>query len=207
MIDAFLGWTPVFAAGVVGLAGLTGCDRLLGLDEIHPQPQPPPPPDPMVDFAFDPMNPPMARNDFTGWVGMIIQPAADVQVASLGRWRSPMNSQPHQVKVVDADNGVDVQNAIVTVVLANLPDNDFAFVPLTTSIQLTGGHSYYLLTDELAGGDSFLDYVQTTVTPTSDFQVLNPVYGDPTATPAIAYTVPTPAGGNCYGPVNLTYTT
>jgi hypothetical protein len=207
MMDSYLALTPMLVAGTLALAGFVGCDRLLGLEHIPDPPPPTPTPQPMVDFVFDAMNPPMARNDFTGWVGMIIQPAADVQVASLGRWRSPMNSQPHQVKVVDADNGVDVQNAIVTVVLANLPDNDFAFVPLTTSIQLTGGHSYYLLTDELAGGDGFLDYVQTTVTPTSDFQVLNPVYGDPTATPAIAYTVPTPAGGNCYGPVNLTYTT
>jgi len=205
MMDSYLALTPMFVAGTLALAGFVGCDRLLGLEHI-PDPQPTPPtPQPMVDFVADPMN--TGRNDFTGWVGMIIQPAANVQIASLGRWRLPMNSLSHQVKIVDADSGADVPNAIVTVVLAGLPDDAFVFTPLTTAITLTGGHSYYLMTDEATGGDNFLDYLQTTVTPTADFQVLNPVYGDPTATPAIAYSVPTPAGGNCYGPVNLTYTT
>jgi len=206
MTDAFLALAPALAAGTLALAGFVGCDRLLGLQDVHPT-TPPPTPNPMLDFEVDPANPPAGRNDFTGWAGMIIQPTGDVMVAALGRWRLPGNGQTHQVKLMDASDGTLVPNAIVTVDLSGKPDNEFVFAPLGPAAQLTAGHSYYLLSQEVTGGDMFIDYVNVTVTPTSDFQVLNPVYGDPMATPAIAYTVPTPAGGNCYGPVNLTYTT
>jgi hypothetical protein len=206
MMDSFLALTPALVAGTLALAGFVGCDRVFGLEHIPDPPPTPPTPQPMVDFAVDPMNPPAGRNDFTGWAGMTIQPTTDVLIASLGRWRSPLNVQPHEVKIVDAADGTDVPGAIAIVSLVNQPDDAFVFAPLGTPVQLTGGHSYYLLTHEVTGGDTFLDYMITTVTPTADFQVVDPIYGDPTAMPALAYTVPMQAGGNCYGPVNAMYT-
>jgi hypothetical protein len=201
MTDPFLVLTPVLVGATLGLAGFVGCDRVLGFEHV---PDPTPQPQPMVDFAVDPANPPPVRNDYTGWVGTIIQPVANVRVTELGRWRSPMNDQNHQVKIVDAQDGTDVPGAIVIVSLVNQPDNAFVFAPVPSAIALAGGHSYYLLTQEVTGGDTFLDYTTTTVVPTADVLIQGAVYGNPPADP---FTQPPPAGGNCYGPVNAKYTT
>lgn len=197
--DPYLLLTPALAAGVLALVRFVGCDKVFGLEHVDP----PIPRNQVVDFAVDPANPPTVRNDYTGSVGMVIQPNSDVTLLSLGRWCSSMNSQAHDVKVVDGLTGMDVPGAIVAVSLSGKPEQTFVFVDLPTPVTLTGGQTYYLVSGEQVGGDTFLDYT-ITVTPSADFQVPSAVYADPTPLPPVVYQVKGGAG-SCYGPVNAQY--
>jgi hypothetical protein len=199
-MDPFLVLTPTLAAGVLALVRFVGCDRVLGFEPVAP---PPPPRSQIVAYTIDPNSPPTIRNDFSGWVGMEIVPAADQTLLSLGRWCLLGNSQAHQVKVVDASTSMDVAGAIVTIPLVNRPENTFVFVDLPSPVMLAASQMYYILSQEQSGGDDFLDF-GITVTPSPDFQVPIAIFGDPTASPPTPYT--TEGGpGNCYGPVNAEY--
>jgi hypothetical protein len=197
--DPYLLLTPALAAGVLALVRFVGCDKVLGLQHFPPAI----PRKQLVDFAVDPANPPTVRNDYTGSVGMVIQPNSDVTLLSLGRWCSSMNSQAHDVKVVDGSTGIDVPGALVAVSLAGQPEQTFVFIDLPTPVKLTGGQTYYLVSNELTGADAFLEYT-ITVTPSADFQVPSAVYADQTPTPPVIYKTQGSAG-NCYGPVNAQY--
>ena len=197
--DPYLLLTPALAAGVLALVPFVGCDYFWQVKHFPPAT----PRHQVVDFAVDPANPPTARNDYTGSVGMVIQPNSDVTLLSLGRWCSSANSQAHDVKVVDGTTGIDVPGALVAVSLAGQPEQTFVFVDLPAPVTLTGGQTYYLVTNELTGGDAFLEYT-ITVTPSGDFQVPSAVFADQTPTPPAIYKAQGSAG-NCYGPVNAQY--
>jgi hypothetical protein len=199
MSDPFLLLTPALAAGVLALVRFVGCDKVFGLEHVDP----PIPRHQLVDFAVDPANPPTVRNDYTGSVGMVIQPNSDVTLLSLGRWCSSMNGQAHVVKVVDGATGTDIPGAIVAVSLSAKPEQTFVFVDLPTPVTLTGGQTYYLVSSEQMGGDTFLDYT-IAVTPSGDFQVPSAVFADQTPTPPATYQLKG-GPGNCYGPVNAQY--
>ena len=190
MIDPLLSLTPVLAAGVLGLVRFVGCDRLLGLVDIHPVAPP------MVTYSVDPNNPPVERNDYDGFAGMVFQPAVDMNLVALGRWKSSGNSQEHKVKVVD-DTGADVAGAAALIELSSGAESTFVFTDLTSPVKLTGGGMYFLVSAEVSGGDVFLDY-GLTVMPTSDFQVPAAVYFDP----GMGTYVQKGGMDNCYGPVN-----
>jgi len=198
MIDPFLALTPVCVAGVLALVRFAGCNPVFGLDETILTP----PGTPMVDFVIDPSNPLTARTDFTGWVGMLIQPQSDVVITDLGRWRTGMSTASHQVKLVDGATGANLMGGIAIVSLGGGPDESFVFASLNARVVLAGGGYYYLVSEETANTDAFYDFALT-VTPTSDFIV-----------PSAAYSVSggppyTQKGGvnNCYGPVNARYKT
>ena len=197
MSDLYLWLTPLLALGVLALGWFVGCDALFRIDHVDEVPVV----QNVVDFAIDQTNPPMPRTDYVGWAGMVIQPNSDVTLVKLGRWCSPMSTQAHEVKVVDAATGMDVAGAIVVVPLAGQTEFTFVFVDLPTPVTLMGGNQYYLMSREEVGGDGFLDYM-IAVTPSADFQVLSAVYGDPTA--SLPYST-IGAAGNCYGPVNAQY--
>lgn len=194
MFDPFLALTPVCVAGVLALVRFTGCDKLLGLQDISP------PPPPMVDYAIDPGNPPTSRTDFTGWVGMVIQPQSDTKITHLGRWRAGMSMASHQVKLVDGATGTDITGGSTIVALSAGIDSSFVFAQLTAPVSLAAGSYYYLVSQEMAGTDSFYDF-GLTVSPTADFIVPAAVFS---VTGAAPYTQ---EGGqnNCYGPVNAKY--
>ena len=197
MSDLYILLTPLLALGVLALVRFVGCDALFRIDHVDEVPIR----QQVADFAIDPTNPPTPRTDYAGWSGMVIQPNSDVTLFALGRWCSPMSSQAHEVKVVDAATAMDVTGAIVAVPLAGKMEFTFVFVDLPAPVTLAGGHQYYLMSREEAGGDGFLDYM-IAVTPSADFQVLSAVYGDPTA--SLPYSI-IGAAGNCYGPVNAQY--
>jgi hypothetical protein len=198
MIDAYLFLTPVLAAGVLALVGFVGCDKLLGFQDISP---PPPAPTPIVDFTIDPNNPPVVRNDFSGWVGTVIQPFSDTTIVSLGRWCLSGNTGNHQVKIVD-DTGTDVSGAIVLVPLASQTENTFVYADLASPILLTKNQRYFLVSQEQMNGDTFLDY-PLAVVPSPDFNVLSAVFTDQNG-PMAPYTLEGTIL-NSYGPVSGLY--
>ena len=97
------------------------------------------------------------RNDVTGWFGMKLSVgASDLLTSQLGRWVVTGNSATHAVKLVNAATGVDVATAVVAT--AGAPAGQFQYTPLATAVTLTANTSYYLLSQESAGGDQWYDF-------------------------------------------------
>jgi hypothetical protein len=125
--------------------------------------------------------------------------AADLRVSALGRWVVEGNSGSHTVKVVDAATGNDVASAVVNT--AGAPAGTFRYVDLSAPLTLRAGASYYLVSEETAGGDAWYDYDTRLVT-TSAATGTGAVYAFP-ATPANWVRGGSP--GNGFGPSSLLY--
>jgi len=141
------------------------------------------------------------RNDFSTWFGMAITVGpSPITVNSLGRLVAPGNSQVHTLKIVDASTGTDIASASTNVdTTQGTGAGTFAYGNVSPPITLSANGSYYILSQEVAGGDQWYDS-NTTVTTTSDAGLTGPVSG--TGAP---YTV-TPSSTNEYVPLDFTYT-
>jgi hypothetical protein len=194
MSDHYLLLTPFLVLGVLALAGFVGCDKVFGLSAFSVD-------NPVVtgETLMDP------RNDFTGWVGMVIVPqGTDRNVTAIGRYCLAGNTGSHDLKIVDA-NGVDVPNTKGVVELFGKTPNQFVYAALDQGPALKANLKYYVLSYETSGGDQFYDFT-TTVSLSSDnfFAVSSAVFGDPTAMTPIPYTE-TGGPNQSYGPVDIHY--
>lgn len=132
-----------------------------------------------------------------GWFGMaILVGAAPVSVQRLGRGFFPGNSQIHVIKIVAAD-GMDLLNAFVSVSMAGGTMGEFRYAPLNPAVVLAPGTKYYIVSQEIAGGDNFYNH-NTTVTTTDVASVIQSVKGGP---PYVQDSLP----DTTYGPVDFQY--
>src|SRR5207237_910839 len=90
--------------------------------------------------------------------------SSDLQVSSLGRWVVAGNSVSHTVKLVDAATGADVAGGSVSVTTAGAPAGSFAYVKLPSALTLRANGTYYLVSQETAGGDAWYDWDTRVVT-------------------------------------------
>ena len=105
------------------------------------------------------------RNDFSGWVGLrFTVGSADILVSSLGRWVEAGNGRTHRVRLANATTGVDVPGATVTVDTNGAPAGAFRFSALAAPVRLPAGGSFYLMSEETAGGDVWHDWDTRLVT-------------------------------------------
>ena len=96
------------------------------------------------------------RNDAGGWFGMEVRTgAAAVEVRQLGRFVLAGNTGTHAVKLVDAATGSDLASVVVNT--AGAAANDFKYSALPSPVTLAAGSRFYLLSQETAGGDAWLD--------------------------------------------------
>lgn len=97
------------------------------------------------------------RNDVTGWLGMEFTTADEqVIVGQLGRWVVAGNTGTHQVRLVRADTGVTLGS--VNVATSGATAGQFSYAPLAAAVTLSPATRYYLLSQETAGGDQWLDF-------------------------------------------------
>ena len=116
------------------------------------------------------------RNNYTGLVGMeFTVSATPLSVTSLGRYVAPGDTGTHTVKLVQA-NGADVPGGSVTVNTAAGTPGLYAYANLASPVALSANTTYYLVSQETAGGDSWYDLGP--VTSTSVAQVVGPVYSN-----------------------------
>jgi len=102
---------------------------------------------------------PMLRNDYTGWLGMEISVGASpIMVNQLGRWVAPGNTGTHTVKLVSAGTGADLASA--SIATAGAPGGQFKYAPLAAPVTLAANTTYYILSQESAGGDHWYDFSQ-----------------------------------------------
>lgn len=97
------------------------------------------------------------RNDFTGWLGMEFTTGASVlTVSELGRWVVAGNSATHSVKLIEKATGTTL--ASVSIATSGAPAGQVKYAALPAVVTLAAGASYYLLSQETAGGDSWYDF-------------------------------------------------
>jgi len=107
-----------------------------------------------------------ARNDFSGYMGMQIAVGSDpLTVTALGRMMTSGNSGTHSLKLVNAVDGTDVAGGSVSVAMGGGTVGQFQYGALANPVTLSAGASYYLVSQEATGGDSWLSY-DTIVTTT-----------------------------------------
>jgi RHS repeat-associated protein len=111
------------------------------------------------------------RNDFSGWVGCQLKVgAAPVVISHLGRFVLAGNSGSHVLKLVRSD-GADLPGAFTTITLSGLPAGQFGYAALANPVVIEANSVVYLVSQEVAGGDSWYDS-NATVSTTSAARVL-----------------------------------
>ena len=128
--------------------------------------------------------------------------AHNIGVYQLGRWKLSGNTGTHGVRLFDSSGN---QLATASINTSTGTVGAFEYANISPPVQLTAGASYYLVSDETNGGDTFYDNT-TSLTPTSDLSINAPatanyVSGNPWTFATGA------AGSNGYGPVDMKYTT
>jgi hypothetical protein len=99
--------------------------------------------------------------------------AADsLSVSSVGRICVAGNSGTHTVELVIAQTGTVVASAAVS--MANCSAGEFVYASLTSPATLYAGASYFLASQELAGGDYWYD--SGPISPLADVSVTNSIY-------------------------------
>lgn len=190
MRDSYLLLTPILLLGVLSLVRFVGCQIVLGFQRV------PPPP---LDFVTDDVLG-RIRNDFSGYVGMAVDIGAkSLTVQNLQRYCVTGSIGGHRVRIIDAATEMPVAGADGVVSLEGLSAG-FATITLNNGVTLTAGQRYYVVSEEIDGGDQFFDN-DTVVTTRADATVVSPVYYDPTAMQWVMLGNP----GNSYGPVNFAY--
>lgn len=97
------------------------------------------------------------RNDVTGWCGMEITTGSTVlSVAELARWIVAGNTATHTVKLVESVTGTTLGS--VSIATAGAPAGEFKYAALPSTITLSPNRSYYVLSQETAGGDQWYDF-------------------------------------------------
>lgn len=120
----------------------------------------PPPPDPGSQFvtSYNLNNQPL-RNDFSGWIGMkLTVGASPLTVNALGRIFVPGNTGTHTVKLVRASDGSDVPGGSASVNTTGGTAGQFQYVALPSPVTLTPNDTYYLVSEEVNGGDQWYDH-------------------------------------------------
>ena len=107
------------------------------------------------------------RNDFDGWLGLkFTVGSSPIKVTSLGRYVISGNAGTHTVKLVNASNGSDILNGSVSVSLSGATSGQFKYVALSSPVNLLANTAYYLVSQEIAGGDKWATEATTITTST-----------------------------------------
>jgi hypothetical protein len=137
------------------------------------------------------------RNNFSGWLGMqfTVGPKP-ITVTALGRQYVAGNTASHSVRLVRASDGLEVPGGSIVFFLSGTP-GAFSYGRLLNPVTLDANTSYYLLSNERTGGDSWYDYTQ--VNSTDAGNVLSGTYWDGRAWYSIG------VSNSSYVPLNFLY--
>ncbi len=142
---------------------------------------------------------PPLRNNFTGWVGMrFTVGVSPLIVSSVGRICAAGNSGTHTVKFVNASTGTDVPGGSASLNLSGCSPGQFFYGALASPITLQENTPYYLVSQEISGGDQWYDY--GTVSSTQDAAVNSSIYSSNSVN-----WLPVGPANSSYVPLNFQY--
>lgn len=118
-----------------------------------------------VSFQYDPpfvlqsnLTGSTLRNNYGGWVGMEFTTSANGMTASsLGRICVSGNTGVHEVMLVQASNHQAVSGGSVSISMSGCTAGQFTYAPLASPITLPANTAYYLVSQEIYGGDQWYD--------------------------------------------------
>ena len=143
----------------------------------------------------------LTRNDFSGWVGLAVTPGSTPMVVSaLARFVVMGNTGTHTVKIVDGTTGADIPGASVSIDVTAGAQGTFVYRGLTAPITLAANTTYFILSQETAGGDQWYDFEATTAVTTTDAVLSGAIYG---TAPPFNYALG--SVGHVYVPVDFIY--
>jgi hypothetical protein len=117
------------------------------------------------------------RNDLTSWAGMKLTLGPNpLTVSSLGRLCVANNALTHTVKFVNAGDQTDVSGASASVNMAGCTPGQFVYSSISP-VTLAAARSYYLVSQEIEGGDSWYD--QGLISAVAVASVNSSVFSDP----------------------------
>ena len=141
------------------------------------------------------------RNDFDGFVGMSFSVGGTpMTVRVLGRMVLPGNTGIHTLKLVSADSGIDVPGGSVTINTATGNVGSFLYGQLASPIVLAANTGYYLVSQEVNGGDQWYDK-DAAATTTADGTLLGATF----TAGGNVYTAAPGSFGHMYGTVDFEY--
>ena len=144
------------------------------------------------------LNNPTQRNDYSGFVGMQFSVGANpLMLTSLGRLCLAGNTQIHTVKLLSVSTGADVAGGSVSINMAGCTPGQFVYVGISLASPLAAGGNYYLVSQEIAGGDKWYNY--GTITTANVASATGIVYS------VGSNYVGSPVANNSYVPVNFQY--
>lgn len=185
MHDPYLLLTPLLVFGVVGLVGFVGCDLVFGVSDFA---------EPFITDQV--LGSP--RNNYSGFSGMAIDVGSKpLTIRRLGRYCVAGSTGDHRIQIIDADTGSRIQDGLAVVSLAGKPDG-FVSAKLDPVVTLVAGKRYYIVSEEVDGGDRFFDN-DTAVIAASVATVVSPVYFDAVTAQWTLLGLP----GHSYGPVQF----
>jgi len=133
------------------------------------------------------------------WGTRIVVGASPLVVTDLGRWVRSGNTNAHTLKLVRSD-GYDVPGASVSLNTSGATAGQFAYATLAAPVILEAGATYYLVSQETNGGDTWYD-LDNTLVPTGAFTLTGQVWAYNSTTVYTVYS----ATNKGYIPVNLKY--
>jgi hypothetical protein len=150
------------------------------------------------------------RNDFSGKVGLKVSVTRDVKVTALLRFMVGGNADQHMLEVFDVTGLEHTKSSIANASIEMsrflerpLDPLGFAVAPLTEPVLLKSGRTYYVVSNEVAGQDKWMDTVAVETMPSSPFHITGNVY----QTTGEDQWHRTAAGSFSYGPVSLYFDT
>jgi hypothetical protein len=180
--------TPLLVLAVLALARFVGCDLVFKLES------------PPVTAFVESTVLGSLRNNFSGWVGMAIQVgSAEIKVTALGRTMLTPSAQEHVVKIVRpaGEDGVDLGSVTIPPSAAT---SGFAYATLSQTVTLLPSQTYYVVSHEVAGGDSWHDALGTALTTTDVATVISAVFNADSDPRYVLNDA-----GDSFGPVDFKY--
>ena len=156
---------------------------------------PPPGGNPFIQL---PVTPGSGRTDSVAAGAQITVGPTSLTLRELGRLAIAGNTQTHTISIYGARNQPPITSVVVDT--SGAPPGTFVYTPVSSTIVLWSGFTYYILSTE-GTGDSWYDDNQTYTT-TSDATLTNSCYFNTSANEILAGT----GGANhSYVPVNFKY--
>jgi hypothetical protein len=141
------------------------------------------------------------RNDFNGLIGMKITVGPQsITVTALGRIIGPGNNGTHLVKLVRASDLADVPNGSVSIDTIGGTVGEFKYAQLPSPVVLQANGIYYLVSQEVLGGDRWHGVVNTALNTSSVAAVNSGVFMGSGYGWSLAG-----AAGHSYGPVDFKF--
>ena len=144
----------------------------------------------------------ISRGTAPYWVGFrFVIGSKAVTITELARLMVAGNSQTHTLKLVDGSTGMDVPGGSVDLSMSGGIAGQYKYAKLSTPVTLAGNKTYYLVSWEVEGQDSFYDK-NAVVTPGAVATILSGVYrinSNPWGFMG--------STNNSWGPLNFKYTT